>query len=571
MQLTIDGRPIEAQPGDSLLCLVKALGLDTDRLSTRPLAARIAGETFTLNYVPVRPESGRRAPQVNTRRALRASNGEVSLIRYDSARGHRVYERTMLFVYLMAVKKLFPAARVIIEYAVGAGLYSTIEKEPALSEADTVRIKREAKRIARADYKLERKRLDIDDAIEFFERDGQPDKVRLLQWRKFTYFDVYRHGDYMDYFYGEMAPSTGYASVFDIVFHAPGLMLIRPDEQNPDVPASFTHMPNLTAVFSESDRWGHLMRCGSVADLNDLVKSGKVRELIRINEALHEKKYAAIADEVVKRGARAVMIAGPSSSGKTTSANRLCTQLRALGKSPVLISLDDYYIDRDKILPDKDGKVDLEDICTIDVPLCSSDLKRLLAGETVDMPRFDFVSGKRVYDGTRLRLTADTPLVIEGLHALNPSLLPESIDLSLVFKLYVSALTTLNLDDHNRIPTTYIRLLRRMVRDYETRGASVERTLLMWDSVRRGEEKWIFPYQESADAIFNTALVYEPAVLKKHIFPLLSAVQPDSPCYDEVRSIVKVLNYFLEANVEDEIPPTSILREFIGGNTFYRV
>ena len=567
MNLSIDGRPVAVKPADTLLTLVKRVGLDTDKLSTRPLAARIAGDTFTLNYVPMR-KNGDSSAVPSVRRAMRAANGEVKLLRYDSPRGRRVYERTMLFIYLMAVKKLFPNARAVIEYAVGTGLFSTIE--PAVSAADVKAIRREMRRIVRADYRLERKRLHIDDAIEFFERDGQRDKVRLLEWRQFTYFDVYQHGGYKDYFYGEMAPSTGYVSVFDLVYHAPGVMLIRPDDQNPDVPAKFMHTPKLSLTLRESDLWGHLMHCATVADLNDMVANGSVRELIRINEALHEKKYAAIADEIVHRGARAVMIAGPSSSGKTTSANRLMTQLRVLGKSPVLVSLDDYYIDRDKVLPNEKGEIDLEHLNTIDVELFRADLARLLSGETVELPKFDFISQRRVKSNRYLSISGDAPVVIEGLHGLNPALMPESMDKSDVFKLYVSALTTLNLDDHNRIPTTYIRLLRRMVRDYETRGASIEHTLSMWDSVRRGEDRWIFPYQESADIIMNTTLVYEPAVLKKHIFPLLNAVQAESPYFDEVRSIVKMLNYFLEADVEDEIPPTSILREFVGGNTFYR-
>ncbi len=569
MKLTIDGHEIEAAEGESLLVLIRKLGLDTDRLSTRPLAARIAGDTFTLNYVPVRAKRGEEH-SCEMRRAMRAAKGEIGLIGYASPRGRRVYERTMLFVYLLAVRRLFPGARVRIEYAVGSALYSMLELGRALTGRDVERLRRECRKIVKADYRLERRRLDIDDAIAFFAADGQTDKVRLLEWRKFTYFDVYRHGDYCDYFYGEMAPSTGYASVFDLVFASPGVLLMRPSAENPDLPAQYVPSPKLAAVFRESDDWGRLMHCASAADLNDLVRSGEIRTLIRVNEALHEKRFAGIADDIVRRGARAVLIAGPSSSGKTTSANRLCVQLRVHGKSPVLMSLDDYYIDRDKILPGEDGTVDLEHINTIDTALVAEHLSLLLAGETVELPRFDFLTGRRVWEGRTLRIDADTPLVIEGLHGLNPMLLPEAVDHDLVYRLYVSALTTLNLDDHNRIPTTYLRMMRRLVRDYETRGASVERTLSMWDSVRRGEERWIFPFQEQADAIFNTTLVYEPAVLKKHIFPMLLAVQPDSPYYAETRSIVKFLNYFLEANVEDEIPPTSILREFVGGNSFYR-
>ena len=570
MQLIIDGIPAEVNAGERLLDIVRRLGLDSTDLKTRPLAANIAGETFTLNYVPLREEQASANQRVTLRRAMRAGNGTVSLLRYDSARGNRVYERTMLFVFLLAMRELYPKTRVRINYAVGAGLFASVGEGMRLSQQDVDRIKKAMHEIVKADLTLERKRVDIDDAIDFFSADGQEDKVRLLKYRQFSFFDVYRQDDYVDYFYGEMAPSTGYASVFDLQAQKGGLLLIRPSAEDPNKPAKHVSLPRLSSVFSESEEWGNLMHCGVVADLNDMVLSGEVRTLIRVNEALHEKRFAQLADEIIGRGARAVLIAGPSSSGKTTSANRLCTQLRVHGKTPILVSLDNYYLNRDQLKPGPDGTVDLEDIATLDIPQFQEDLTRLLKGEEVELPLFDFVTQHRCEKGIKLRVTENTPLVIEGLHGLNPHLLPEAVDKKLIFRLYVSALTTLNLDDHNRVPTTYLRLLRRMVRDHETRGASVERTLSMWDSVRAGEEKWIFPFQEDADAIFNTTLIYEPAVLKKHIFPLLSAVQPESVYYDEARSIVKFLNYFVEANVEDEIPPTSILREFIGGNTFYR-
>ena len=570
MQLTIDGITTEVNPGESLLAIVRRLGLDSTDLKTRPLAANIAGETFTLNYVPLREEQASASQRVTLRRAMRAANGTVSLLRYDSARGNRVYERTMLFVFLLAMRELYPKTRVRINYAVGAGLFASIGENMRLSQQDVDRIKKAMREIVAADLTLERKRVDIDDAIDFFSADGQEDKVRLLKYRQFSFFDVYRQDDYVDYFYGEMAPSTGYASVFDLQAQKGGLLLIRPAAEDPNKPAKHVSLPRLSSVFSESEEWGNLMHCAVVADLNDMVLSGEVRTLIRVNEALHEKRFAQLADEIIGRGARAVLIAGPSSSGKTTSANRLCTQLRVHGKTPILVSLDDYYLNRDQLKPGLDGKIDLEDIATLDIAQFQDDLTRLLKGEEVEIPKFDFIRQQRCQAGQKLHIDEHTPLVIEGLHGLNPKMLPDAVDKKLIFRLYVSALTTLNLDDHNRVPTTYLRLLRRMVRDHETRGASVERTLSMWDSVRAGEEKWIFPFQEDADAIFNTTLIYEPAVLKKHIFPLLSAVQPESLYYDEARSIVKFLNYFVEADVEDEIPPTSILREFIGGNTFYR-
>ncbi len=570
MQLTIDGITTEISAGERLLDVVRRLGLDSADLKTRPLAANIAGETFTLNYVPLREEGANAGQRVTLRRAMRAANGTVSLLRYDSARGNRVYERTMLFVFLLAMRELYPKTRVRINYAVGAGLFASVGENMRLSQQDVTRIRTAMREIVSADLTLERKRVDIDDAIDFFSADGQEDKVRLLKYRQFSFFDLYRQDDYVDYFYGEMAPSTGYASVFDLQAQKGGLLLLRPSAQDPNKPAKHVSLPRLSGVFSESEEWGRLMHCEVVADLNDMVLSGEVRTLIRVNEALHEKRFAQLADEIINRGARAILIAGPSSSGKTTSANRLCTQLRVHGKTPILVSLDDYYLNRDQLEAGPDGKIDLEDIATIDVVQFQEDLTRLLRGEEVELPRFDFIRQQRCASGHKLRIDESTPLVIEGLHGLNPQLLPDAVDKKLIFRLYVSALTTLNLDDHNRVPTTYLRLLRRMVRDHETRGASVERTLSMWDSVRAGEEKWIFPFQEDADAIFNTTLIYEPAVLKKHIFPLLSAVQPESIYYDEARSIVKFLNYFVEANVEDEIPPTSILREFVGGNTFYR-
>jgi uridine kinase len=425
-------------------------------------------------------------------------------------------------------------------------------------------------RIIEQDIPLKRERLDIKEAIEFFSSDEQLDKVRLLQWREFSYFDVYKHDGYMDYFYGEMAPSTGYVQVFELHYMYPGMIILFPDKYEPEKPAVYRHSPKLASVFAESDSFTRLMHCANVAELNAMTTSGSVRELVRINEALHEKSYANLADKIVQRNVRAVLLAGPSSSGKTSSANRLFTQLRVLGKNPVMLSLDDYYIDRDKIPYDENGEQDLEHVETLDIEQFRSDLELLIAGERVEIPEFNFLTGRRKTHGRFLQVGSDEPMIIEGIHGLNPILLSPAIPRESIFRVYVSALTTLSIDDHNRIRTTDVRLLRRRVRDYEMRGAAPERTLSMWQSVRRGEEKWIFPFQEEADAFFNTALVYEIAVLKKHIYPLLVKVDKKSPYFATAHELIKFLHYFADAHVEDEVPPTSILREFIGGSAFFR-
>ena len=566
MYLDMEGKRISAKPGQSMLDLIRELDLDSGSLKTRPLAAKLAGEVFTLNYIPVR-EQDACADRPSIRRAMVASGGQVHLLRYGDEAGKECYLRTAWFVIYLALRQLWREAVCKTNCTLGSSMYVEVKNAENFSVSV---LKERIAELVRQDIPLIRRRVPLQEAADRYASDGQNDKARLLKWRAQDYFDEYAYEDFADYYYGEMMPSTGYLTVWDVLAADGGFVFVYPDDQDPDTLAKVPSMPNFFSVFSEGERWCTLMECETVADLNDLTEGGKIRELIRVNEALHEKRYSQVADMVCQRGARAVMLAGPSSSGKTTSANRLATQLRVHGKKPILMSLDDYYIDRDKIAPGPDGKLDLEHINTLDCDLFREDLAKLLAGEEIEIPTFNFLTGRREWRGHKMKLTPDSVIIVEGLHGLNPAMLPKDVEPNLIFRLYVSPLLPLNLDNHNRIPTSYLRLLRRIVRDYESRGASVQRTISMWDSVRAGEKRWIFPYQENADVIFNSSTLYELAVLKKHIFPLLTAVQPEDACYEQVRGIVKILNYVREADVDDEIPPTSLVREFIGGNSFYR-
>ena len=569
MKLFIDHLEVTPRPEQSLYELAEELGLLTGSLSTDPIAAKIAGRVFTLNYIPLR-QKDLTPDRTSMRKAMAASGGVVKLLRYTDHEGRDVYTRTAQFILFLAIRRLWPAAVAKMTCTVGTGMYIRVGGVPDFSVES---LRREVDAIVAANTLLRRHRISTAEAISYFAALGQHDKARLFTYREKDTVDVYSDGDFMEYYHGELAPATGYLRAFDLLPAPDGFIFVYPDGKDPDRVAEFHQQPHFVHVYTEGKRWGELMRCETVADLNELTDTEghrDLRELIRVGEALHEKSFSRIADAICKRGAKAVMLAGPSSSGKTTSANRLATQLRVHGKAPILMSLDDYYVDRDKIPVEPDGSVDLEHINTIDTALFGAHLTALLNGEEVEIPRFNFKAGKREWVGHRMRLTEDSVVIVEGLHGLNPALLPPELSPELVFRVYVSPLMPLNLDLHSRIPCSYLRLLRRIVRDYETRGASVQQTLAMWDSVRRGEERWIYTFQENADVIFNSSTLYELAVLKKHIFPLLRAVEPSEACYSQIRAMVKILNFIHEADVDDEIPPTSIVREFVGGNSFYR-
>lgn len=566
MQLIIDGKEIIAQPEESLYKLAKKLGFFEGKLSTDPIAAKIAGEVFTLNYVPLRLKDVQYEGE-SMRRAMAASGGVVKLLRYSDSTGKEIYKRTAQFVIFLGFSQLWPKAQAKMGWSIDTGINV---KVTGADDFSVDRLKEKIQEIIDEDIRLIRRKINTTEAIDYYRQNGQSDKARLLAYREKPTLNVYEHLDYVDYFYGEMAPSTKFLRVWDILPTDDGFVFIIPDRKDPDKIATYREMPNFMNVYDEGKNWGELMECETVAELNEFVDSGRIRELIRVNEALHEKKFSQIADMICERGARAVMLAGPSSSGKTTSANRLATQLKVHGKKPILMSLDDYYLDRDTIQPGPDGKVDLEHINTLDTKLFGEQLTLLLEGNEVELPCFNFKEGKREWNGHKLKLHDNSVVIIEGIHGLNPALLPKTLDPKEIFKIFIIPLLSLNLDDHNRIPSSYLRLLRRIVRDYETRNASVSKTLSMWSSVRKGEARWIMPFKENADAIFNSSTLYELTVLKKHIYPLLLEVGPEEEYYNDVRVIVKVLNYIHTAEVDDEIPPTSVVREFIGGNTFYR-
>lgn len=566
MKLIINDIPVELTEGESLYDAVEKLGFVKGRLSEDPIAAKMAGRIFTLNYVPD-PVDKEPFLRDSVKKAIAAANGHIKLVTYNDLAGRDAYVRCAQFSVFLAMERLWPEARVKMHYTVGTGIYF---KVTGAADFSAKRLKAEVESIRDDRIVLRRKKITTAEAIEYYRKKGMDDKADLLEYRPFPTFHVYENGGFADYYYGEMAPHTGYLMSWDIVGAPEGFVFVLPDRKDPDRVSEYTDKPKFFSVYGEGKRWGELMECETVVDLNRLVESGRIRELIRVNEALHEKNFSRIADTITEKNIRLVTIAGPSSSGKTTSANRIATQLSTHGKKPILMSLDDFFIDRDLVPIEPDGKQDFENFNILNRELFAKVITELFCGKTVELPKFDFLSGKSIMSGKTLSLTDKSVIIIEGLHGLNPELMPHGCRDIEPFRVYVSPLLPLNLDDHNRIATSYLRLLRRIVRDVESRGISVQKTLSMWDSVRAGEEKWIFPYQENADVILNTSTLYELAVLKKHIYPLLTAIEPSDECYDRVRSIVKILNYVKEADVDDEIPPTSIVREFVGGNAFYK-
>lgn len=494
----------------------------------------------------------------------------VELIDTHSEVGSKIYLRSLVFLFIKACKDVFPDAKVYIKHSLGDGMYCEVVKGKPLEEEDVEVIECQMTALAEQDIPIIKTAMPYKEALSMFSETGLEDKARVMKYRDRPYINVYAIEDLKDYFYGFMVPSTGVLKWFKLKYYLPGLILQVPNRANPTQILPYREQPKLSGIFRESDRWAKILNVTDVGGLNDLIASGRASDIIRVNEALHEKKIAQIADNISRdhENIRVILISGPSSSGKTTFAHRLTVQLMVNGLKPVSISLDDYFLDRDKTPIDEDGNPDFEALEAIDLKLFNSHLTKLIQGQEAYIPIFNFITGKRERRKESIKVDSEHPLIIEGIHGLN-NVLTSSVPKEKKYKIYVSALTQLRLDDHNRISTTGSRLLRRIVRDSWSRQSDAKRTIAMWPSVLRGAERNIFPFQEEADIMFNSALVYELSVLKKYAEPLLQRIEPGEPEYLTSKYLLKFLSYFVSLEDEQDIPRTSIIREFIGGCGFY--
>ena len=538
---------IDVELGTSLLELLQTVGIDSQYPM---LAAYVNNRIKELNYRIFKPLM-------------------IRFIDITHFEGYRVYQRTISFILQKAVWSLRPGTKFYIRHTVGRGFYCEFA-EGVATDMQLGELRQRMQEIIDARYPIIRHRLRTEEINGIYEKFDFDDKIALLNTRKRLYSDIYQMDDMVGYFYGALAPDSGYIHLFDIRKYYNGFYVALPTLSDPNKLDFNVHWDKMLDIFHEYQQWVNIMGVPTVGHLNDKILNGDTSELIKIAEAFHEKKIAQIADQILaahnERGASVVLISGPSSSGKTTTSKRIGIQLRMLGLDPVLISLDDYFVDREHTPRDESGDYDYEALEAIDLELLNSDLKRLMAGESVEVPRYDFISGTRQWHEKPLQLNENSILIMEGIHGLNPRLTP-SIPRDKKFGIYASCLTSVTMDNISRIATTDNRLLRRITRDYATRGHSALATLQRWPSVRRGEEKHIFPYQEEADVMFNSSLFYEICVLRQKIEPILREVPNTEPEYAEARRLLKFLDNFTPIS-SDEIPPTSILREFIGGSSF---
>ena len=501
-------------------------------------------------------------------------NRDVEFLDAREGSGHRVYVRSLCFLLYKATQDVFPGSKLFIEHSLSRGYYCNFKKKTAesLQDDDVFLIKARMKEIVGLDMPFRRTEATTEEAVRVFTERGFQDKVKLLETSGQAYSDYYTLGDTVDYYYGPLVPSAGYLQVWDLERYEEGLLLRLPDWNNPSRVAEKVAQPKTFSMFAEKTRWDIIMRLSNAGDVNKAIMRGYASELIQVSEALQEKKIVQIAEEIDRRfhqekdPVRIVLITGPSSSGKTTFCKRLSIQLLACGLRPVSFSTDDYFVNRLDTPKLPNGDYDFDNIETVDYHLMEDHLVRLMAGERVEIPEYNFVTGKREYNGKRLKLGSDTVLIIEGIHALNP-LLTQKIDDTLKYKIYISALTSISLDDHNWIPVRDNRLLRRIIRDYNKGAYTARQTIAQWKNVCEAEDQWIFPFQETADAMFNSALNIEFAVLRTHAEIILSSVPRNCPEYAEAHRLLKFIHFFLPVS-DKEIPPTSIMREFVGGSSF---
>lgn len=520
------------------------------KFSTPIVAAKVNNEVKDLQFVP-------------------HDNDVIEFFDLTTETGNKVYQRSLTFVMIAAVQELFPKGEVTVEHSLSKGLYCELYIGHDVTAEDISTIEARMRKIIAENRPIIKKTLPIDEAISLFAATGQKEKVKLLQQQERDKVSIYYCGSSYDYFYGTMVPSTGYLNLFKLKFYKPGFILCFPEKENPNILPQFIEQPKLAQIFLEAEKWGAILRCRYVANLNEYVQNGDIYDIIRVAEALHEKKIAQIADFVAEHRdkVRIILVAGPSSSGKTTFAQRLGIQLRVNGVRPIPISLDDYFVDREHTPRDESGNFDFEAIEAIDLELFNEHLKKLLNGVAVMVPSYNFKTGQREYKGHQIKIEHDQLLIIEGIHGLNERL-TNAVPREQKIKIYISALTQLSIDNHNRIPTTDTRLIRRIVRDSQFRGHDALRTLQLWPQVRRGEERNIFPFQEEADIMFNSALIYELGVLKKYAEPLLKKVGPQNVEYAEAKRLLNFLSYFFSIG-DEEISGNSILREFIGNSCFH--
>lgn len=498
-------------------------------------------------------------------------NKDIEFLDITSSSGMRTYVRSLFFILVKAVEELYPQGSISLEHPISKGYFCKLHIDRTIGLDDVQRIKQKMQEIIAADIPYTRTECHTEKVVRLFEERGMPDKARLLDTYGQLYSYYYQLGDTVDCYYSSLVPSTGYIHLFDIVKYYDGLLLRIPNRENPTKLEEVVKQEKMLEVFQEYHRWNQILGISTVGDLNVACNEGHATDLINVSEALQEKKIAQIADEITHRDqdgkrVKLVLISGPSSSGKTTFSKRLSIQLMTNGLKPYPISLDDYFVNRNDTPLDENGKHDFESLYAVDLPFFEEQLTTLLNGGEVELPRYNFTTGKREMSGKKLRIDEHMILIIEGIHALNPALTPH-IPNENKYKVYVSALTTILLDNHNYIPTTDNRLLRRIIRDYKYRNYSAEETIARWPSVRAGEEKWIFPYQENADAMFNSALLFELAVLKDYVEPVLRKVPNRCPEYSEAHRLLRFLNYFVSVQ-DKELPPTSLLREFLGGSSF---